>query len=375
MDIHAAVAALTEEAERQLRDGAWEVGPGDRALARKAAAGLAEAVGEQGERQGLPEGERLEDLREALAVLAITLARTHGRLAWFLAGASTALSPVLHWRSLPAERGSAFGTVVATPEQYADGETAVRCLRNTLTRIAAFTSWPGTRPPPRRRRRLATPGRPGTAGRLVRRRVPLGAFVQARSGAPTWPVRRSCPGEQAAQVAGEASAQARDLLAEARTQVRDQARAQTGRLAGNVRRLAHELRDMPDHGKPDPTATAAVAQLADGGHRVADRLEERGPDGLLEDVQDFARRRPGLFLAGAALAGFGLGRTANGVAAAGEPAVTRDRSHSSWGSRLSAVGDGRPGDGAVRGGVAPPAGIGMCFHWWGLRRRRVRGWG
>ncbi|PBC69901.1 hypothetical protein BX265_7269 [Streptomyces sp. TLI_235] len=50
--------------------------------------------------------------------------------------------------------------------------------------------------------------------------------------------------EQASQVVGEASVQARDLLAEARTQVQEQARMQTGRLAENVRRLAHELRDI-----------------------------------------------------------------------------------------------------------------------------------
>lgn len=131
--------------------------------------------------------------------------------------------------------------------------------------------------------------------------------------------------EQASQVVGEASAQARDLLAEARGQVQEQARAQTGRLAENVRRLAHELRDMADHGKPDSTAAAAVAQIADGGQRVADHLEQRGPDGLLDDVRDFARRRPGLFLAGAALAGFALGRTGKGVAAAGDPDGPEER--------------------------------------------------
>lgn len=121
--------------------------------------------------------------------------------------------------------------------------------------------------------------------------------------------------EQAGQVVGEAATQARDLLGEAQEQVREQARTQTRRLARNVRRLAQELREMADHGTPDSTATTAVGQIADGGHRVADHLDERGPDGLVEDVQDFARRRPGLFLAGAALAGFALGRTGRGVAA------------------------------------------------------------
>lgn len=61
---------------------------------------------------------RLEHLRETLAVLAIPFARTHGRLAWFLSGALTALEPVLGWRALPSEGGGTFGTVLPSPEEY-----------------------------------------------------------------------------------------------------------------------------------------------------------------------------------------------------------------------------------------------------------------
>ncbi|GAA2087840.1 hypothetical protein GCM10009759_09550 [Kitasatospora saccharophila] len=155
----------------------------------------------------------------------------------------------------------------------------------------------------------------GAAARSVRDGAAGGAHVVAdQAGEVAGTVE-----EQAARVAQEALAQARDLLDEARGQVRGQAREQTERLAENVRRLAAELREMAAHGKPDSTAAVAVAQLADGGQRVADRLQRRGPDGLLEDVQDFARRRPGLFLAGAALAGFALGRAGKGVAAADGP--------------------------------------------------------
>ncbi|MGW2376330.1 MULTISPECIES: hypothetical protein [Kitasatospora] len=129
------VASLAEEAERQIRDGVWELTPSDRSLALQAEAGLREAVGSPDTQELRSEKDRLERLREVLAVLAIALARTHGRLAWFLSGAITALEPVLHWRALDADHGSTFGTVPASPEQYTDAETAVRHLQDTLTRI------------------------------------------------------------------------------------------------------------------------------------------------------------------------------------------------------------------------------------------------
>ncbi|MGW6915612.1 hypothetical protein ACWGB8_17600 [Kitasatospora sp. NPDC054939] len=124
--------------------------------------------------------------------------------------------------------------------------------------------------------------------------------------------------EQAAHVAGEALSQARDLATGLREEVREQSRTQTRRLAHNVHGLARELQQMGEHGEPHSPATTAVRRLAEGGQRIADHLEQRGPEGLLDDVQDFARRRPALFLAGAALAGFALGRTGKGVSAASD---------------------------------------------------------
>ncbi|WP_345701746.1 hypothetical protein [Kitasatospora terrestris] len=131
------VTRLTEEAELQLHGEQWQPTPVDRTLAAQAAAELEEAVGPPEVQRALPAIECLERLRTALAVLAVTLARVHGHLAWFLAAASTALAPVLHWRALPADDGYSFGAVLPTPEQYADAEDAVRLLQQTLARIAA----------------------------------------------------------------------------------------------------------------------------------------------------------------------------------------------------------------------------------------------
>jgi hypothetical protein len=137
MDMRRIIAVLAEEAEQQIRDQVWELTPGDRALADETEAGLRKVVGPPDVQKALPQIDRLEHLREALAVLAISLARTHGRLAWFLSGAINALEPVLRWRALPADHGGTFGTVLASPEEYTEAEEAVRQLQDGLARIAA----------------------------------------------------------------------------------------------------------------------------------------------------------------------------------------------------------------------------------------------
>ncbi|MEW2136595.1 hypothetical protein AB0892_08325 [Streptomyces sp. NPDC005409] len=133
--MRATVEDLTEEAERLIRERAWAVAPADRDVAAKAAADLLAAVGTSQAQQGLPAVERLGHLREALAALAIALAHVHGRMAWFLGAAATALTPVLHWRALPAEDDSTFGAVTPTLQQYTEAEDAVRRLQRTLAGI------------------------------------------------------------------------------------------------------------------------------------------------------------------------------------------------------------------------------------------------
>lgn len=137
MDMRRIIAVLIEDAEQQILDRVWELTPHDRALAIEAEDGLRKAVGSPEAQESLPQKDRLEHLRETLAVLALCLARTHGRLAWFLSGAINALEPVLRWRALSAERGGTFGTVLPDAEQYTEAEDAVRLLQNALARITA----------------------------------------------------------------------------------------------------------------------------------------------------------------------------------------------------------------------------------------------
>lgn len=130
--------------------------------------------------------------------------------------------------------------------------------------------------------------------------------------------------EQVGRVAGEAADQARNLADEFRQQVSGQAQVQTHRLSENLRRLSQDLHDMSHSAKPDSPAGSAVRRIAEGSGQLADHVEHRGPQGLLDDVQDFARRRPGAFLAGAALAGFAVARLSKSTAAASTSTGTRE---------------------------------------------------
>jgi hypothetical protein len=116
--------------------------------------------------------------------------------------------------------------------------------------------------------------------------------------------------EQAKAVTGEAREQASAAARELRGRVTEQAESQTKRGAEALRQWADDLSGLADKADGDSPAKTLVAQVADRGHRAADHLDKQGAEGLLQDLQDFARRRPGAFLGAAALAGLAVGRLA-----------------------------------------------------------------
>lgn len=115
--------------------------------------------------------------------------------------------------------------------------------------------------------------------------------------------------DQAAQLTQELSAQGRTLYEETRQQIESQAETQTQTLAQSLHRLGNETQALAE-GRPAEAGSLATyaQQCADRLHQVASDIEDRGVEGLIEDVGDFARRRPGAFLLGAAVIGFGGGR-------------------------------------------------------------------
>ncbi|WP_305784616.1 hypothetical protein [Symbioplanes lichenis] len=123
--------------------------------------------------------------------------------------------------------------------------------------------------------------------------------------------------EQAHRVGSEAKTQARSVASDVRDRVTGEARSQTDRLSGTVRDIAGQLDEMRGDRAEGPAA-AVVSRVADGGRQLADYLDRNGPEGVLREVGDFARRRPGAFLATALAAGFVVGRLGKGVMKADE---------------------------------------------------------
>ena len=112
--------------------------------------------------------------------------------------------------------------------------------------------------------------------------------------------------EQGQRVASEVGQQARSVVSDVRHSVTGQVRTGHSKLAEGLRSFSDEIGSMGgDSGSP---ANRVVQQLSHTGRRAADYLEDRGPEGLLDDVQNFARRKPGTFLLAMAAAGFVVGR-------------------------------------------------------------------
>jgi len=115
--------------------------------------------------------------------------------------------------------------------------------------------------------------------------------------------------DQAEQVKGELAGQARELFAETRDQLQEQADIQADRLASALFQVGTQAVALAG-GRPQEAGPLAqyAEQAAEWLDMCAAEIEERGVEGIAADVTDFARRRPGLFLAGAALVGLGIGR-------------------------------------------------------------------
>lgn len=122
--------------------------------------------------------------------------------------------------------------------------------------------------------------------------------------------------EQASEVAGEAVNHVRSLLDQARTEVTGQGSAQKERATSGLRSLADELTGLVEGGGASGGAVSGLAQQAsDTVRTAADWLESHEPGEVLDELRSFARRRPGVFLLGAAALGLVGGRVTRSLAA------------------------------------------------------------
>jgi len=115
--------------------------------------------------------------------------------------------------------------------------------------------------------------------------------------------------QQADQVKGELAGQARAMLDETRGQLQGQADFQATRVARALVQVGTQAVALSE-GRPEQAGPLVdyAEQAAGWLDDTASYIEERGIEGLATDVVDFARRRPAVFLAGAAVLGLGVGR-------------------------------------------------------------------
>jgi hypothetical protein len=158
--------------------------------------------------------------------------------------------------------------------------------------------------------------------------------------------------QQAGQVASEVSSQARNLVGEATTAAQMQVNDQRDKAVGGLRSLGSELSGMADKSDEGGLAADLARQVADRVHQVADFLDGREPADLLEDVRALARRKPGTFLIGAALAGVLAGRVTRGAVSAAKSDDSADTTTTGYQPAVSTGYDATTGTG-FDAGYAP----------------------
>lgn len=136
--------------------------------------------------------------------------------------------------------------------------------------------------------------------------------------------------DQVQQVTADVREQTRQLATETKTQLSDQAMTQRDRAVDLLRSFGGELQKMSSQTGDSSEfeklssqsegdsgmARQLVTEASDWTNRAADFLEQRDPSQLMDELRGVARRRPGAFLAGAAVAGVVVGRLTRGAMAA-----------------------------------------------------------
>lgn len=122
--------------------------------------------------------------------------------------------------------------------------------------------------------------------------------------------------DQAKAVAATAKDEVQRFTGQAKDELGTRAQEQSDRLAGGLQGFAGQLTALAEGRQGEAGALPNYLGDLEGKVRqFAQRLEQGGPQGMLDDVSGFARRKPGLFLVGALGAGFAIGRLVRSGAA------------------------------------------------------------
>lgn len=140
-------------------------------------------------------------------------------------------------------------------------------------------------------------------------------------------------------VARTATEEIRGLVGQVGGEFRGQASSQTDRLAGSLRGFSSQLQGAASGQPLEPGPLQDLARQAGSTlEQLSSRLQSGGIDGVVEDVSSFARRKPGVFLAGAATAGFFAGRMLRGAQAASQSGPSGTTSGQAFTSTQGSVG-------------------------------------
>ena len=161
---------------------------------------------------------------------------------------------------------------------------------------------------------------------------------------------------EASAVAHETKAQAKQVYAQTRRELTDQAATQQQRVAEGLRSIGDELQSMA-RGSENPGMATEFVEMAST--RLSDAsswLSQRDPGSLMHEVKTFARRKPGMFIAGALVAGLAAGRLTRALAENAKD--EHDASGSGVGSTGTAGTVGTPSTTATPGTVGTPGSVG-----------------
>jgi uncharacterized protein YjbJ (UPF0337 family) len=178
--------------------------------------------------------------------------------------------------------------------------------------------------------------------------------------------------DQATKVAGEVKTQAKDLFKQTSSELKDQAGTQQQRVAAGLHSVSDELTSMANKSEGGGVAADLVQQLASRAGGVASWLEGRDPGTLLDDVRNYARRKPGTFIGLAAVAGVLAGRLTRSLVSSDDDSDTSSGTSSTprrataptgqvgtpfvGGTTPTETSAGDVGFGATTRGAASPAG-------------------
>ena len=124
--------------------------------------------------------------------------------------------------------------------------------------------------------------------------------------------------DEASSVASEIKSQTQSLAGEAKNQVSGRVEEQKSAAVGALRTTGDELHSLTSD-QHSRLTTELVRRGAEQATALAGYLDKRGPAEILEDVRGFARRKPGVFLLAAGVAGVVVGRVVRGTIAADTP--------------------------------------------------------